>query len=179
MVIWLIGLSAAGKTTIGKEVFIQLKEKTSNTVFVDGDAIRAIFKHDIGDSPYTIEGRRKNADRIKEICRWLDKQDINVVCSILSIFEETRKWNRENYSNYFEVYVSVPMDILRKRDKKNLYEPAINGKTKNVVGLDITFEEPECPDLVIDNSKEGLDIKRVASDILSKAFEKHGEGRCS
>src|SRR3990170_7153602 len=134
MVIWLIGLSGAGKTTIGRHVYELMKKEASNTVIVDGDEIRTIFKHDRGSDPYTIKERRRNADRICEICAWLERQDINVVCSILSIFEESRIWNRHTYSKYFEVYISVTLETLMKRDKKNLYAPALQGKIKNVVG---------------------------------------------
>ena len=64
MIIWLIGLSGAGKTAIGRHLYELWKEEEPNTVFMDGDEIREIFKHDRGDEPYTIEGRKKNAERI-------------------------------------------------------------------------------------------------------------------
>ena len=172
MVIWLIGLSGAGKTVIGRELYRQWKQKEANTVLVDGDEIRAIFKHDMDENAYSLEGRRKNADRICEICAWLDKQEINVVCCILSIFEESREWNRKNLSRYFETYISVPFEMLLKRDKNDLYQPALSGQTKNVVGIDIPFHKPQCPDYIIDNSKAMNDFSKLASDILRKAKEK-------
>ena len=107
MVIWLIGLSASGKTTLGREIFALYRENEPNTVFVDGDEILGIFKHDRSPEAYTVEGRLKNAERICELCAWLDRQGINAICSILSIFEESRTWNRKTYSSYFEVYLSV------------------------------------------------------------------------
>lgn len=168
MVIWLVGLSGAGKTTIGKYVYKLLKKESSNTVMVDGDDIRAIFKHDRGPDAYTIEGRRKNADRICEICAWLDRQGINVVCSILSIFEESRRWNRQTYSRYFEIYISVSMDTLLERNRKNLYTDALQGKIENVVGVDIPFSPPEKPDYVLDNN-DNIDFNAVAADILARA----------
>ncbi|MGR3175979.1 MAG: adenylyl-sulfate kinase [Candidatus Scalindua sp.] len=169
MVIWLIGLSGAGKTTIGRFLYDQWKSKESNTVLVDGDEIRKIFKHDVGGDAYTIEGRRQNADRICEICAWLDRQNINVVCCILSLFEESRRWNRENYSKYFEVYISVPMDVLKRRQNNGLYTRALSGDMKNVVGVDIPFTPPEMPDYVFDNSSDDVDLKSVALDILNKS----------
>ena len=124
MVIWLIGLSASGKTTLGREIYNQWKSTEPNTVFIDGDEIRDIFKQDQEENSHTIDGRRKNAERICELCAWLDRQSINVVCSILSIFENSQEWNRKNYSKYFEVFISVPMDTLLKRETKNLYKLA-------------------------------------------------------
>jgi|ETNmetMinimDraft_16_1059900.scaffolds.fasta_scaffold19898_2 adenylylsulfate kinase len=172
MIIWIIGLSASGKTTLGKQIYNIWKKEECNTVFVDGDEIRAIFNHDKGEMPYTVEGRRENSSRLCNICAWLDCQDINVVCCVLSIFEESRFWNRQNYSRYFEVYIDTPMELLEKRDKRKLYKRALNGKVKNVVGVDISFEPPKNPDYIFDNSIDNIDFRAVALDILTKAKDK-------
>lgn len=113
MITWVLGLSGSGKTTVGNALFASIKCDVANTVFIDGDEIREVFKHNRGNAPYSIEGRRQNAERIQALCKWLDNQGINVVCCILSIFEESREWNRQNYSDYFEVFVDTPMDVLR------------------------------------------------------------------
>ena len=172
MVIWLIGLSRAGKTKIGRELYKQWKEEESNTVLVDGDEIRAIFKHDRDEKAYTIEGRKKNADRICEICAWLDRQKINVVCCILSIFEESREWNRKHLSEYFETYIKVSFDQLVERDTNNLYKKALKGEIKNVVGVEIPFNEPKKPDFIFKNNEPRDSFSEVASEILQKAREK-------
>ena len=169
MVIWLIGLSASGKTTLGREIYNQWKSTEPNTVFIDGDEIRDIFKQDQEENSHTIDGRRKNAERICELCAWLDRQSINVVCSILSIFENSQEWNRKNYSKYFEVFISVPMDTLLKRETKNLYKLANLGKIKNVVGVDIPFKPPKNPDYIFRNTKALSDIKSTAKEILTLA----------
>lgn len=169
MVIWLTGMSGSGKTTIGRSVYSRWKRNAPNTVLVDGDEIRKIFRHDSGPDAYTIEGRAENARRIAELCAWLDRQQINVVCCILSIFEGTREWNRENLSEYFEVFIDIPFETLLRRDNKNLYRPALEGKIKNVVGVDIEFTAPRNSDMVMDNSHDGLDAEAAAEDILQKA----------
>ncbi len=171
MVTWIIGLSGAGKTVLGRKVYQRLRKTAPNTVFVDGDEIRAVFKHDRGDEPYTISGRKKNADRICELCAWLDRQEINVVCCILSIFEESRQWNRLTYSNYYEVYISVPESKLRQRDIKNLYAPADRGEVKHVVGVDIPFPSPKNPDFIFDNTRDDPDFDGVADQILTEVMK--------
>tara|TARA_B100001123_G_C15339562_1_gene1034229 strand:+ start:4820 stop:5344 length:525 start_codon:yes stop_codon:yes gene_type:complete len=172
MVVWLIGLSRAGKTTIGRELYRQWKAEESNTVLIDGDEIRGIFKSDIHKSSYALDGRRKNADRICEICAWLDRQEINVVCCILSIFEESRQWNRGNLSEYFEVYIKVASDILIDRDDGRLYKPALRGELTNVVNVDIPFNEPKCPDFIFNNSEPLEDFSGIAAEILQRAKSK-------
>lgn len=168
MVIWIIGMSASGKTTLGKYLYEEIKKDSPNSVFIDGDRIRKIFKHDKGSDFYTLQGRRINADRICELCAWLDEQDINVVCCILSVFEQSREWNRSNYSDYFEVYIDTPMEKLKQRETKGLYAAAERGEIKNVVGVDIEFIPPKNPDYVLDNSKDNIDFKQVALDITEK-----------
>ena len=149
MVIWLIGLAGAGKTTIGQELYALLKERRPNVVFLDGDHVRTIMGNDLG---HTIEDRRANAWRVCRLCRYLDAQGIDVVCAILSIFPDTQKWNRENYARYFEVYIDVPMDELVARDQKGLYSGALSGKIRDVVGFDIPFQPPQA-DLVVSNGE--------------------------
>ena len=169
MVIWIIGLSGSGKTTIGSEVYRQWKQTQANTVLIDGDEIRRIFRHNLSADCYTIDARRINAERIIEICSWLDSQQINLVCCLLSIFPEHQARNRELYKKYFEVFIDTPMDKLAQRDVKNLYSPAQRGEISNVVGVDIPFTKPPGPDMTIDNREDGIDVKSVAREILIRA----------
>ena len=64
------------------------------------------------------------------------------------------------------------MELLEKRDKRKLYKRALNGKVKNVVGVDISFEPPKNPDYIFDNSIDNIDFRAVALDILTKAKDK-------
>lgn len=165
MIIWTIGLAGAGKTTIGKEIYNKLKAKYPNTVFLDGDIIRDIMGNDLG---HTNEDRAKNGWRICKLCKHLDVQNIHVVACVLSNFQEQRDWNRENFSDYKEVYIDVPMEVLVKRNQKKLYTDALAGKVKNVVGIDIPFDKPLNPDVVIDNSKTINDFELLAKNALEQ-----------
>lgn len=168
MVIWIIGLSASGKTTLGKEVTALWKKQAPNTVFVDGDDVRAIFQQE-GEGAYTLDERKKNAERICRLCAWLDAQGMNVVCSILSLFEESREWNRKNLSKYFEVFIDVPLELLKARETKGIYAAAERGEVKNVAGVDIPFTPPKSPDFIFDNRKNNTDFTEVACKILNVA----------
>ena len=150
MVVWLIGLSGAGKSTLAKKIVNDANSKNKNTVLIDGDVIREIFGNDLG---YSSEDRLLNAKRICQLGKFLDDQGVNVVCAILSIFPETRDWNRENLKNYYEVFIDTPMENLIKRDNKGIYSKFKRGEITDVAGMDIEFPIPDKSDLVIKNAE--------------------------
>lgn len=160
MIIWIIGMPGSGKTSIGSNLFVQLKKTHSNCVFIDGDDIRNIMMNDLGHS---IDERKINANRIRNLCKHLDSQNINVICSILSLFEEDRAWNRLNYQEYFEVYLDVPIEIIKTRDQKGLYSLK---DQQNVVGQDIKFNPPQNPDLIIESYENHTTISGATKLIL-------------
>ncbi len=163
MIIWLIGMSASGKTTIGKKIYEKLKNSNEKWIFLDGDIFRNILGEDLGHS---IEDRRKNAYRISRFCEFLSSQNINVIACVLSIFHDNQKYNKENIPNYKEIYIDVKFENLLKRDNKELYKKAIDGKIKNVVGVDIKFEPPLSPDLIIDNNAENPDYQTFVKKVI-------------
>lgn len=169
MVIWLIGLSGSGKTTLGSEMARQLRARRPNTVLLDGDTLRQVFSFDRGTDPYTVEGRRINAERIAALCEMLDRQGIHVICCILSIFADMRRDNRTRFSGYFEIFMDAPMDALRRRDVKGLYAAADAGRTPNVIGVHLPFERPHGSDMVIDSSGDTPDIPALAARALAQA----------
>lgn len=150
MVVWIIGLSGSGKTTLAEKVYRQSKKKNNAIFFLDGDVIREVFNHDLG---HELQDRKINASRMSQLSKYLDDQGISVVCSILSIFQSTRDWNRKNIKNYYEVFIDVDMEDLRKRDVKGIYKAFNDGRLNNVVGEDIKFTKPTNSDLVIDNNQ--------------------------
>ena len=162
-VYWITGLSGAGKTTIGKNVFEKLKAKKPNVVMLDGDIVRQAVEDDLGHSP---EDRRKSAMRKGRLCKLLADQGIDVVCATISLFHECHRWNRENIRRYSEVYLKVPLDILIKRDSKGIYKKAKEENAANVWGIDIFVEEPIAPDILIDNSGN-QSPESIADQILS------------
>ena len=161
MVIWIIGKSNAGKSTIGKALTKKMKENYLNTFFIDGDIFRTIMGNDLG---HTIEDRLKNAKRIEEFCVFMDSQNINVVFALLSIFPDIQKSMRAKIDNYFQVYLKATDTTLKSRDERGVYD-----NKKNIVGFDIDFPEPYQSDLIIENNIEDkLSPEDIASIILKK-----------
>jgi adenylylsulfate kinase-like enzyme len=165
MVVWIIGLSGAGKTTLANEVVAHVRRINQNVVFIDGDMVRDVFANDLG---HTMKDRRTNANRICRLGKLLDDQGINVVCAILSLFPESRSWNRENLSNYHEVFIDTPMKDLVQRDYKGLYRKYNSGEIHDVAGMDIDFQRPENADLIIKNISSKEELLRFGRPIAKK-----------
>jgi adenylylsulfate kinase len=163
MVIWIIGLSGTGKTTIATQVVERIRLLNGKVVLLDGDLIRNLFGNDVD---HTISGRLRNAERLSLLTKYLADQNIHVVAAVLSIFPEWRDWNKRNIADYAEVYLKASMHTLLRRDIKNLYAKAMNGEISNVVGVDIPFPEPESPDLVIENDLDLIDFHQLINKIM-------------
>src|SRR5579864_479975 len=145
-VYWITGLSAAGKTSIGRALCAQLRASGSPVIFLDGHSLRAVS----GDLGYSLEKRRAAAMRNGRLCRMLAEQGFDIVCATISLFHEVQHWNRENIPRYYEIFVRAPLEELKRRDTKGIYLN-VNGGGANVVGLDIAAEMPKAPDLILDN----------------------------
>jgi adenylylsulfate kinase len=158
MVIWILGLSGSGKTTLAKLINKNLKNK--KFLHIDGDLIRKIYEKKLG---HTIKDRLLNAQRISQLVKFLSDQNINMIVSVLSNFPRWLKWNRNNIKNYFEIYLDTNLKILKKR-KPNLY----SGRIKNVVGIDIKFNEPKNADMTINNCNNLNDLSRASKKIIKK-----------
>ena len=90
---------------------MELKKIEENTVFLDGDNFREILGNDL---KYSKQDRLINAKRIHNMCKFLVSQNINVVCSTMSLFDEVFKLNRSTIDNYFEIFIECNLDELLK-----------------------------------------------------------------
>lgn len=170
MIVWIIGLSGAGKTTLATEVVEQVRLKQQNVVLIDGDMVREAFGNDLGHS---MADRLTNAWRICQLGKLLNDQGISVVCAILSLFPETREWNRDNVDDYFEVFIDTPVQDLVSRDSKGIYRRFNDGEISDVAGLDIPFPRPINADLVIDNTQSKQNLLSYAQLIAEKILSEN------
>jgi len=163
-VYWVTGLAGAGKTTVAEILVTKLRAQGQTVVFLDGDVLREVFG---GGAGHSMAERRVLAHQYGAMCRMLSRQGMTVVCATISMFGEVRQWNRENIVRYCEVYLQVPMEVLVSRDKKGLYRGALAGEIDDVIGVNAPFEEPECPDIMIENDG-ARDPEAVVSELLTK-----------
>lgn len=152
-VIWITGLSAAGKTTLGRLVVEELRKKGMSVIFMDGDELREALA---STTDHTAAARLELAHKYSRLARLVASQGISVVVSTVALFHEIHQWNRDNLPGYFEVYLKVSIEELRRRDPKGIYRRYDRGELKNVAGLDMVFDEPKWPDLTIEY-QPGLD----------------------
>ena len=150
------GLSGAGKTTVGGLFYRRLKVQKPNVVLLDGDQLRQLSFNK--KSGYSTEDRKRGAFHNFEICKMLADQGIDVVLCSISMYRDCRAWAREHIENYREIYLKATRETLYRRDQKGLYSSG----AKNVVGVDLPCEEPEFPDIIIENDGQETPEEIVA-----------------
>lgn len=157
------GLAGAGKTTIGGLFYRRLQAIRPDAVLIDGDKnrdkVNARTPHD-----YSTEARRQGAKNVLMQCNELAEQGIDAVYCGIGMYADVRAWCRENIENYREIYIKVSMETLKRRNQKGLYSPGV----KQVVGVDLPWDEPDSSDVVVDNDLE--EDPEIIVDRLFKAF---------
>ena len=159
-VIWITGLSGAGKTVLAHELIKLISITGEPVIHLDGDRLREIFGVVERNSQNYDRNRRLGlAMQYSKLANVLGSQGFTVVVSTISMFNEIYDWNRTNLPNYFEVYLKIPLDELRQRDPKNIYNQYDRGIIKNVAGLDLLVDEP----LTADWQPEFLHDRTISS----------------
>ena len=121
MVIWITGLSGSGKTTLATALYESMKPRLSALVRIDGDEVRTLFGNSLG---FTESDRHLQVQRLQNLAAMLDGQGLAVIVAALYANPDLLAWNRDHFSNYFEVYIDASLDLVRSRDPKGLYAMA-------------------------------------------------------
>ena len=150
-IIWITGLSGAGKSTIADHLEKKLNDLEKHTYLLDGDNLRYNLNKDLG---FTDDDRIENIRRVAEVGKLMVDAGLIVIASLISPFNHQRKLARELFdlNEFVEVFVNTPLNICEKRDPKGLYKKARSGKLKNFTGIDSIYEKPESCEIVIDGS---------------------------
>jgi cytidine diphosphoramidate kinase len=149
--IWITGLSGAGKSTLAVELTERIRALGQVVVLLDGDELREVFGAVAANTQnHSREARLMLAMQYAQLCRVIASQGPTVVIATISLFKEVHAWNRENLPGYFEVYLRVPMQELRRRDPKGIYRRFDDGTLANVAGLDLPIDEPKAADRILE-----------------------------
>jgi bifunctional enzyme CysN/CysC len=167
-VVWLTGLSGAGKSTIANLVEKRLLSMGRHTYTLDGDNVRHGLNRDLG---FTEADRVENIRRVAEVSKLMVDAGLIVLVSFISPFRSERRMAREllEAGEFMEVYVDTPLDEAERRDTKGLYRKARLGQIKNFTGIDSPYEPPENPDLTLDTS--ALSAEQAADLVIGRLVE--------
>lgn len=157
-VLWLTGLSGAGKTTLAVAACERLRARRILATVVDGDVLRVGLSKDLG---FSLEARRENVRRAAELAVILADAGLVVIVALISPLRADRDAAAERVRGaavpFAEVYVNAPLDVCEKRDPKGLYRKARAGVLKDFTGIDSRYEAPPQPDLEVCTDRETAD----------------------
>ncbi len=162
-VLWLTGLSGAGKSTIADLVEKQMLAAGRHTMLLDGDNVRHGLNRDLG---FTDVDRVENIRRVGEVAKLMTEAGLIVICSFISPFRAERQMVREliEPTLFLEIFVDTPIDECIRRDPKGLYAKAQAGRIEHFTGIDSAYEEPQKPELRLQTL--GLSPEDAAEQII-------------
>jgi bifunctional enzyme CysN/CysC len=164
-VVWLTGLSGAGKSTIADVVEKRLHAQGVRTYLLDGDNVRHGLNKDLG---FTKADRIENIRRVGEVAKLMVDAGLVVLTAFISPFEEERQMVRGmvEEGEFIEVFVDTPLEVAEERDPKGLYRKARAGELKNFTGIDSPYEPPSDPEIRIDTT--AMEPDEAAGEVIAQ-----------
>jgi len=155
-IVWLTGLSGAGKTTVSIALESVLFEQKALVTILDGDVVRSGLNQDLG---FSAEDRKENIRRIGEVAQLLAQQAFVVIVAFISPFREDRDWVRQSMDDgrFIEVFVDCPLAVCEERDTKGLYKKARKGEISDFTGISSPYEPPMSPEIHIKTSEHSVE----------------------
>ena len=155
IVLWMVGLSGSGKSTIAKGLEKKLHAEGFFTELLDGDNLRVGVNNNLG---FSVEDRQENIRRATEVAKLFYNAGIITVCSFISPTKEIRAMAKEILGDAMvEVFINTPLEECEKRDVKGLYQKARAGEIKGFTGIDSPFEAPENPDVDVQTKNMSIE----------------------
>jgi len=149
--VWFTGLSGAGKSTISTLLRERLCAAGAKVELLDGDIVRTHLSKGLG---FSHADRDENIRRIGFVCELLSRNGVIAIAAAISPYRDVRNSVRARISNFVEVFIECPMDVLVGRDVKGLYKKALAGEIEHFTGISDPYEPPEKPELTIHSSLE-------------------------
>ncbi len=168
-VIWMSGLSGAGKTTLAIGLEKELFNRGYLAQVIDGDNIRHGLNKNL---TFTDDDRKENLRRIAEVSKLFVNCGVITINSFISPTIETRQMAREiiGEDDFIEVFINSPLEICEMRDVKGLYKQARDGRLKNFTGIDSLYESPLYPDIEIHTDQFSVEecVKQLLDFVLPR-----------
>lgn len=164
-VIWITGLSGAGKTTVARAL---LPHFSNQAVLLDGDDLRDVLG--VSNDSFDTLGRKKLAQTYANLAGLLANQGLTVIVATISLFHDIHTWNRNHLPGYLEIFLDVPIEECRHRDNKGVYSTTGHTKTQPVAGIETPVELPLQPHLTFsprENEGQLVSITWIVEKILT------------
>lgn len=155
--LWLTGLSGAGKSTVANLVQKKLHAMGRHTYLLDGDNVRHGLNKDLG---FTDADRVENIRRVAEVARLMVDAGLVVITAFISPFRSERRAARGlmEPGEFIEVFISTPLEVAEQRDPNGLYKKARRGQLKNFTGIDSPYETPENAEITVDTTTTPAEV---------------------
>ena len=153
-VLWLTGLSGAGKSTVAAKLAPALAERGHRVELLDGDEVRTNLCQGLG---FSRQDRDTNIARIGYVAGKLAKHGVAVLVAAISPYREARDRVRAQVEDFVEVYVAAPVSTCAERDPKGLYAKALAGEITNFTGVSDPYEPPADPEITLHTEAESVD----------------------
>jgi adenylyl-sulfate kinase len=150
--LWLCGPPRSGKTTLGKDLCLELSRRGLKAEHLDSGPLRKKLWPELGHSP---QDRRQACLRTGHLARMLNRHGVAAVVSQIAPYANLRQEVRSLLDRFVEVYLDCPLETLINRDPSGLYQKALSGEIKGFTGLDDPFEPPASPEVVCPTGAEG------------------------
>lgn len=162
--LWFTGLSGSGKSTVAIALERELHSRGLLCRLLDGDNIRTGINRGLS---FSEEDRRENIRRIAEVGKLFVDTGVITMASFVSPTRELRRLARNivGADDFYEIYISTPLEECERRDVKGLYARARRGEVKNFTGISAPFEAPERPSLSLDTSR--LSVEESVASIIA------------
>jgi len=164
LVLWLTGLSGAGKTTIACELERRLFNAGHQAYMLDGDSLRRGLCRDLG---YSAQDRHENIRRVGEVAALFADAGFIVITAFISPFRADRERNRRllPVERFIEVFVNAPLEVCERRDAKGLYARARANQLADFTGISSPYEAPEQPEIEL--RTDILSVEESAAKVLA------------
>jgi sulfate adenylyltransferase len=153
--VFLTGLPSSGKSTIANALMLKLREMSGRQItLLDGDEIRTHLSHGLG---FSEQDRAINITRVGFVAKEITKHGGIVICALVAPYTNARVKVRHmiaEVGGFIEVYVSTPLEVCEKRDRKGLYKKAREGVIKQFTGVSDPYEAPVTPEVNIDTTNK-------------------------
>jgi bifunctional enzyme CysN/CysC len=167
--IWLTGLVGSGRTEVAYALEKRLFDMGAVPMVLDGVNVRLGLSRELD---FTSTDRAEHLRRVAELARLANESGLITVCSFVSPSAAIRGQLADviGRDRFLEIHVDADIDWCRDHDATGLYERADQGEVDNVAGVDVSYEPPEAPALVVSVKDEGVDA--VTDRIISLLRER-------